>query len=113
MTVASRKPIGVGSYKVFTPISHRSQNANIDISFRVSGSIPLLKQWMVTNRQVQTTHPCRATSGNPSQMNVEPGAGVRSHDQIAVEPLALGLFGAQQKEMFCQTLNLLPWKLMT
>ena len=37
---------------------------------------------------------------------------MRCNDEIAVEPFALGLFGAQQEQMICEPLHLLPGKLI-
>ena len=37
---------------------------------------------------------------------------MRCNDEIAVEPFALGLFGAQQEQMICEALHLLPGKLI-
>src|SRR5258705_11293810 len=67
---------------------------------------------MITERQMITAQPLRAIRGHTEQMNVEHGACVRRHDQIAMEPVAFRLFGAEQKKMIGEPLNALQRELI-
>ena len=45
-------------------------------------------------------------------MNIEHRARMRCNDDSSVEPFALGLLGAQQEQMICEALHLVPGKLI-
>ena len=72
----------------------------------------MLEQWVIAERQMKTAQALCAVRGHTGQMNVEHGLRMWCGNKIAVEPFALGLFGAQQEQMICDALHLLPGKLI-
>src|SRR5882724_12941364 len=64
MTVMCREEIGIGGDEFLTAVGHRSQNTNVEVSFGLCWYITLFKQWVVTERQVETGQAARAVCGH-------------------------------------------------
>src|SRR5262245_24174244 len=61
---------------------------------------------------MKTAHAAGAVCSNAGRMDVEHRTCMRCEKEIALKPFALRLFGAQQEQMICEALYLLPGKLI-
>src|SRR5690349_21218456 len=64
MAVTCREEIGIGGDEFLTAVRHRSENTNIEVSLGLCRHFTLLKQWVVTEWQVETEQVARAICGH-------------------------------------------------